>query len=115
MVALRRAEFLAWMPAARLHFLAERTESGLFEAGAALCTEGEIADSVYILIEGQTEVVKEHNGQAVRLGTCQAGECVGELAVLGGPAPRFATVRAVDGPVWVLTVRGDDFRRLLDS
>jgi hypothetical protein len=113
MFALRGAQILASMAAERLHFLAERAEGHVFEAGAALCTEGEIADSVYILLEGQTEVVKEQNGQEVRLGIRKAGECVGEMAVLGSPARRYATVRVLEAPVWVLTVRGEDFRGLL--
>lgn len=113
MFALRSAEFLACLPAERLHFLAERTEEDVFEAGEALCTEGDAADSVYILIEGQAEVVKKRDGREVRLGVCKQRECVGEMAVLGDPAPRFATVRVLDGPVRVLTVFGDDFRSLL--
>jgi hypothetical protein len=113
MFALRRVEVLASMTADRLHYLAERTEEDLFEAGAALCTEGDVADCVYILIEGQAEVLKRQNGEEVRLGICTQGECVGEMAVLGGPVPRYASVRVIEGPARVLTVRGEDFRSLL--
>ena len=100
----------------RLHFLAERTEEDVFEAGEALCVEGDVADSVYILIEGQTEVVKKRNGHEVRLGVCKQGESVGEMAILGDPDPahRLATVRVLDAPARVLTVLGEDFRSLLN-
>jgi CRP-like cAMP-binding protein len=113
MFALGSAEVLACLPAERLHFLAERTEEHVFEAGEALCSEGDVADWVYLLIEGQTEVVRKRNGHEVRLGIRKQGECVGEMAALGGPARRYATVRVIEGPVRALTVRGEDFRSLL--
>jgi CRP-like cAMP-binding protein len=112
MLALRSAALLAHLQADALHSLAERTEESVFEVGETLCTEGEFGDSVYILIEGQTEILRSREGRETPVGCRKQGECVGEMAVLD-PGPRTATVRALDGPVRVLTVPGDEFRGLI--
>lgn len=112
MISLRTVPLLAHLQTETVHALAERAGEELFEAGEVLCHEGEIGDSVYLLIEGRTEVVKQQGEQEIRLGINGPGECVGEMAVLD-PAPRFATVRALDTPVRVLSVEGEEFRRLL--
>ena len=113
MLALRGMEVLAEMPADALRSLAERSEEAVFGPGEVLCREGESGDWVYLIVEGQAEAVKKNGDGEVWLGFCQPGECVGELAALGDPGPRTATVRALAAPVRVLIVPGDEFRHLL--
>lgn len=76
-----------------------------FEPGAALMTEGEDADGLYILTAGVAGVFKTIAGHEVRLGDALPGSVVGELAVLDD-APRAATVRAVE-PVKAIFVPRD--------
>jgi cyclic nucleotide-binding protein len=112
MFALRESELLAHMSAPSLHALAQIAEEEVFDPGEVLYEEGEFGDSVYILLEGHTEVVKRQERGELRVGYRFQGECVGEMSVLDH-GPQLATVRASEAPVRVLTVRGDDFRTLM--
>lgn len=66
--------------------LAEELERG---PGDEIIREGDVDDSLYVIVAGHVKVVKGERTLA-ELG---AGEVVGELALLD-PAPRNATVRA---------------------
>ncbi len=62
-----------------------------FAAGEALCHEGEVAASVFVLQRGAAEVLV--GGGDHRLRRLRRGDVVGEISLLTG-APRSATVRA---------------------
>ena len=57
--------------------------------GNTVVAEGEIDDSLYIILSGKVEVVKEGN----RIDSIEGGQCFGEMAYLSG-RPRSATLRA---------------------
>jgi NTE family protein len=72
-----------------------------FRAGASVVTEGESADSFFVLRSGLLEVVAGPASERIRL--LQPGVAFGELALLGGRT-RTATVRALrDSEVWGLS------------
>ena len=101
------------LPREELIKLAQNADEEIFAVGETLCHEGEIEDVVYFLVDGQTEAVQtDENGVSRRLGISEAGETVGEMAVLD-PAPRSASVRAINGSVRVLSVSGEAFRAVL--
>ncbi len=60
------------------------------KAGDALCTEGDAADNWWIVLEGTAGV----SSGGTEVGTVNANESVGELALFDG-APRSATVTAL--------------------
>lgn len=91
---------------ARVALIAAEVE---FEPGATLMTEGEMGDSMYLVLEGEVEVVKGHTPVA----TLGPRECVGEMAILDSD-PRSATVRA-RGFTRALMVEREDFYDLLDE
>lgn len=64
------------------------------EAGEVLFREGEPSDSVYLILDGEVEILRSQDGRAVRLGTRKAGEIIGEMGVIRD-LPRSATVRVV--------------------
>ena len=101
------------LPREDLITLAQNAGEEIFADGETLCHEGEIEDVVYFLVNGQTEAVQmSEDGTTRRLGISEAGETVGEMAVLD-PAPRSASVRAINGSVRVLAVSGEAFRNVL--
>jgi lysophospholipid hydrolase len=63
-------------------------------AGETLFRQGDTADAVYLLVDGQLQALSENGeGEESFLGSIDSGEPVGELAVLLG-GRRSATIRA---------------------
>jgi CRP-like cAMP-binding protein len=64
------------------------------KAGTIVFNEGDIGGSFHVLIAGEVVVEKNKGGQMVQLARLGAGECFGEMALVGKHL-RTATVRAV--------------------
>jgi len=62
--------------------------------GARLITEGEKAESVFIVKEGKLRAFRTIEGKEILLGNIEKGEFVGEMAYINGE-PRMANVDAV--------------------
>jgi len=76
--------------------LLERVTEVRLPAGEALFQQGDTAEALYIVIEGTLEAIETRaDASARRLGLVQAGDPVGELAVLLD-TPRGASVRALE-------------------
>ncbi len=82
----------------------------VYEDGAVIFRQGDSGDRMYVIQEGQVEVVVGQAGQATRLAVRGAGEFFGEMAIFEREA-RMATVRAL-GRTRILTV---DKKNLLRS
>ncbi len=59
------------------------------ESGETLFREGDLGDTMYVLIEGQAEITIG----GMLFEECRSGTFVGEMAVIDG-SPRYATVTA---------------------
>jgi NADH:ubiquinone reductase (H+-translocating) len=82
-----------------------------FEPGQAVFQEGDRGDWLYVVTEGEVEVLKQNgSGTATSLRRLGAGECFGEIALVSDK-PRTATVRAVK-PTNVLAVDREAFQAL---
>ena len=81
----------------------------IYQDGEVIFHKGDMGDCMFVVQEGQVEVVEEMEGQEVRLRVCRAGEVVGEMAIFERQA-RSATVRAL-GTARVLTVDEKTFLR----
>jgi NADH dehydrogenase len=92
-------------------------ESGIknqhFEPGDIVFHEGDLGDSVYVIEQGECEVIKEEDGVAKTVATLQAGNYFGEMALLSDVS-RNATVRART-TLDVLLIPKGDFNRLRQS
>ena len=63
------------------------------KAGDVVFNEGDIGSSFHVLIAGEVVIEKKRGDRVVTLATLSAGECFGEMALVGGHL-RSATVRA---------------------
>jgi CRP-like cAMP-binding protein len=87
--------------------VADVMEEERYHEGAKIVREGEDGDSLYVLVEGQADVVRD--GRTVdRL---LPGDFFGEISLLDG-GPRTATIVA-DTPITVYAIRRGPFNRML--
>jgi signal transduction histidine kinase len=100
------------LPEEDLDELARAAAERSFPTGTVICQEGEPGDTVYFIVEGYVEIVKQLDDESERhLHDAGPGEYFGEMAILQ-EAPRAATVRAVE-PITVLEVSQDPFLAVL--
>ena len=64
-----------------------------FAEGQALFREGDSPDSVFRLLSGSVDILRELDGDPILLGTVGAGQFIGEMGVVEN-RPRSATARA---------------------
>ncbi|HLX64468.1 MAG TPA: cyclic nucleotide-binding domain-containing protein [Planctomycetota bacterium] len=112
MIALRSAPIFSRLEPESLERLAKASVEAAYPAGAALCIDGENGSEVFILVEGDVEIVKGEGAARKVLAREKAGGFIGELAVID-PAPRSATVLAGPAGVRVLKLDGTAFREAL--
>ncbi|HYB41622.1 MAG TPA: FAD-dependent oxidoreductase, partial [Candidatus Methylomirabilis sp.] len=85
-----------------------------FEPGEVICEEGGHGDWLYIVVDGEVDVVKRLPGRGeVALRRLGRGDCFGEIALLGDHV-RTATARSATA-VNVLAVDRDAFQALFSS
>ncbi|MCB0168740.1 MAG: cyclic nucleotide-binding domain-containing protein, partial [Anaerolineae bacterium] len=102
----------AFMDEAQLRAVAQIMTERWLEPGTWLGHEGAVEDDMYIITEGEVEIIRESNANQVVV-VAQPGEIIGEMEVLGH-IPRAAAMRA-KGPVHLLVISGADFRDLLHT
>jgi NADH:ubiquinone reductase (H+-translocating) len=86
---------------------------GHYEAGETVFDEGDVGDSLFMILSGRVEVRKRLGGELRVIGTLGPGEYFGEMALLGRH-PRTATTRALTR-LDVLVLPGSDFSALAES
>ncbi|HEY2773962.1 MAG TPA: FAD-dependent oxidoreductase [Candidatus Binatia bacterium] len=83
-----------------------------YEPGQAVFQQGDVGDSIFVIVNGSAEVLREEGARNSRLACLGAGEVFGEMALLGSSV-RNATVRCLE-PMTLLRLPRRDFR-LLDA
>jgi CRP-like cAMP-binding protein/Fe-S-cluster-containing dehydrogenase component len=109
---LRSVPVLAPLTPDFIDHLRERVELLRFQKGQVICTQGEVADSFYLVRLGFVKVSQHHLGGDLVLAYLARGSYFGEMAFLTG-TPRIATCTALDH-VEVVRIPGDDFLLMLD-
>ncbi len=84
-----------------------------YEPGELVFQEGDAADSLYMILSGQVEVLKRSGEELQRIRVLGPGEYFGEMALLGRQA-RSASTRAL-AALDLLVLPGSDFAALADS
>jgi CRP-like cAMP-binding protein len=109
---LRNIPLFAGLSTARLKLIAYTAEVVRFESGEEIVQQGDPADAVYIIADGEAEVwLTATDGHSVRLGSMGRHSLLGEIAVLCN-GRRTATVRAKD-PVVTLKLSAQVFLDLM--
>ncbi len=96
-----------------LDTLTHLAEPRAIKSGDLLMEEGSPGDALYVVLDGQFEVMKHSGKQDVLLGLRGSGEMLGEMALLE-KAPRMASVRALRDSR-VLAISQSAFYQLLSS
>ena len=95
-----------------LEKIAEVAIEQLFPAKAFICHEGEHGDSLFIIVQGDVNVLKKTDNDQTILAVRKEGEFVGEMAILESPSIRSATLQA-ESDVRMLVLDGDSFKAIL--
>jgi signal transduction histidine kinase len=90
---LKKIPLFADLPEGDLQRLCETAEEVDLATGTELFAEGSPGDRVYVVKEGQLDILKASGGRQVLLAVSQPGQVIGEMALLE-QKPRMATVRA---------------------
>jgi CRP/FNR family transcriptional regulator, cyclic AMP receptor protein len=102
--ALAETALLAGLSPEGLQLVAQEGVELEFNAGDRIVCEGEFGHSLFIIIDGDVEVIKHIDSpHAVMLARLHRGTFFGEMCVVD-PVPRTATVRALT-PVKVIEVK----------
>lgn len=84
-----------------------------YENGDAIVSQGEVGDSMYVVEQGEVEVVHGSGEDGVRLAVLGEGEFFGEMAIFDRDV-RSASVRAL-GKVQVITIDKATFLRRISE
>lgn len=91
--ALRRQPLFEGLPEADLQRLARHARPVTVAAGETFIEEGSPGETMFIVLDGELEVLKRAGDGYVLLATHGAGAIVGEMSLLSG-SPRSASVKA---------------------
>lgn len=86
-------DFLAVLDAQALHLLAEQAQKRVYLPGEAVVREGEPGEELFVVMEGEADIVIKVGDQTTPVATLKKGQFFGEMSLLTG-APRSATVQA---------------------
>jgi voltage-gated potassium channel len=107
---LRDVSLFSFMAEAQLEEAARLMYARHEPAGATLCRQGDTGDEMFIITQGEVEVIREKADEQHVIRRLTSGP-VGEFAVLAS-APRSASLRTAN-EVHLLVIKGDDFRALM--
>jgi CRP-like cAMP-binding protein len=79
----------------------------IYEDGEIIVREGDVGDCMYVIQEGEVDILCDDKGKEVHLATRKAGDFIGEMAIFDRDV-RSATVRA-KGQARILTVDKKNF------
>jgi len=77
-----------------LGWLAQQGQRRDVEAGTTLIAEGQLLDQLYVVLDGEADVLVIVEGSSALVGSSRRGEILGEMSFLGDDEEATATVRA---------------------
>lgn len=110
---LRRVPLFSKLDASALKLLAFTSDSLIFTEGELLFNVGDPADSAYVILEGDVEILVPNQNGLHAAFVRGRNEIIGEMGILN-EQPRNASVRA-RGTVNTLRITGEAFINLLQQ
>jgi CRP/FNR family transcriptional regulator, cyclic AMP receptor protein len=108
---LGRIPIFAGLPDRVMDLIAGKLRVLRVVAGAQLLREGEHARSLFIVRDGELQILKQgKGGTEYKLAVLKTGDCVGEMALID-VQPRSATARAI-GPATVYALDLSEIAKL---
>jgi serine phosphatase RsbU (regulator of sigma subunit) len=92
---LRNLPFLEQAEQHILEQLAAGARERTFQPGQIILEESSTGREIYLILEGEVEVVKGHDAEEMMLARRGPGDLLGEMALLE-ERPRFASIRALE-------------------
>ena len=111
MLMLRCVPLFEGLEPEDLQRIAGTCSERLFPDGAALVRQDDLGGELFVIVEGGVRVVRSDNGEERFIRRYEAGDHIGELAVLR-ERPRVATVLA-EGDVRALVIDGESLKAIL--
>jgi HEAT repeat protein/ATP/ADP translocase len=112
MMFLRRVPLFSKLAPEDLQRIAATARERLYARDEAIMREGDLGDELVVIVEGDVSVVTGEGEDRRLIRTYQAGDHIGELAVLRDQ-PRAATVIAGTDGVRGLVIAGEGLRAIL--
>lgn len=106
---LKSVDLFKEIPGEDLAQIAQIADEVEFDAGQAIFKEGDLGESLYLILEGRVRI---HRGEHT-LAELQEKECFGEMSILDSE-PRSASVTALADLV-ALKIQREDFGEILAS
>ena len=104
---LSNVELLRLLPPQDMELVLGSVEPVTFNKDEFIFKKGDQADGLYLIIEGQVNVLDQLDSSKNVMATLSAGESFGEMALLTGE-PRYASVLATS-PVSLLKINKSKF------
>lgn len=110
---LRRMPLFADLSDDDLDRFFERARLTEVPAGVTFIREGEVGDTVYIIVEGELEVTRRAGDRELTLGVRTSGEVIGEMALFRGHARSASVTARTDARL--LAISNPDFEAVLSA
>jgi CRP-like cAMP-binding protein len=108
---LRRVPLFAGIEPSRLKLLAYTSDVVTYRPGQVLFRKGDVGDAVYVIINGDADVIIPADSGDITVAALHDGDFLGEIAILC-ETPRTATITATS-ELKALRIRKEPFFQLL--
>jgi CRP-like cAMP-binding protein len=93
--------------------MSEAALGRFYEDGEVIVRQGDVGECMFVIQDGEVEIVREEDGHEIHVGSAGRNEVLGEMAIFDRQ-PRSATIKA-KGRARVLTLDKRNFLRRINE